>query len=118
MDQVPGTDLDAANEHGSGELDQPDVGVADARVEPEEMEPQGVDLIQVTRTAAGDVPDTAELLVNGRGDLAELGAQTGRVVQVLADRDLRSRQAGDVAEVVPQQVGRVLVRREGGRPRF
>ena len=85
--------------------DEPDVGVADAGVQAEEVEAQGADLVQVARAAVGDVADAAELLVDRRVDLAELGAEAGRVVQVLADGDLRARLGGDVAEVVGRQVG-------------
>ena len=37
----PGQDLDAGQLHRLAEVDQPDVGVADARVEPEELETRG-----------------------------------------------------------------------------
>ena len=89
----PGLDLDARELDRLAEIDQPDVGVADARVEAEELEAQGVDLVEVARAAVGDVADAAELLVDRRVDLAELGAQAGRVVEVLADGDLRARAA-------------------------
>ena len=42
VDQVAAVDLDAADHDGRAELDEPDVRVADARVEAEELEPQGV----------------------------------------------------------------------------
>ena len=98
------------------EVDEPDVGVADAGVQPEELEAQGVDLVQVARAAVGDVADAAELLVDRRGDLAELGPEAGRVVEVLADGDLRARLRGDVAEVVGR-AGRAAARRLGGAAR-
>ena len=98
VDQVAGVDLDPADHDRRAEIDQPDVGVADAGVQAEELESERLDLVQVARAAAGDVADAAELLVDRRGDLAELGTQAGRVVEVPADRDLRAGQRRDVAQ--------------------
>ena len=42
VDQVAAVDLDPADHDGRVELDEPDVGVADAGIEAEELEPQGV----------------------------------------------------------------------------
>ncbi len=105
VDQVAGTDFHAADPDGRIELDEPDIGVADAGVEPEELELQRTDLVQVARAAAGDVADAAELLVDRGGDLAELGTEARRVVEVLSDRDLGTRVAGDVAKVIAEQIG-------------
>ena len=102
VDQVAGADLDARELDGLAEVDQPDIGVAHARVQPEELEAQRVDLVEVAGAAAGDVADAAELLVDRRVHLAELGAQAGRVVQVLAHGDLRTRLRGHVAEIVAE----------------
>ena len=96
--------VDAADRDRLAEIDEPHVGMAHARVEAEELEPQGPHLVEVARAAAGDVSHAAELLVDRRGDLAELGPQPGRVVDVLADRDLRTWLRGDIAEVIGQQV--------------
>ena len=104
VDQVAAVDLDPADLDGRIELDESDVGVADARIEAEELEPQRADLVQVARAAAGDVADAAELVVDRGRDLTELGAQAGRVVEVLADGDLGPGMAGDVAEVIAQEV--------------
>ena len=49
--------------------------------------------------------DAAKLLVDRRVHLAKLGAEAGRVVEVLTDRDLRAGLRGDVPEVVGRQVG-------------
>ena len=83
--------------------------MADAGVEPEELEPHGPDLVEVARAAVGDVADAAELLVDRGVDLAELGTQAGRVVEVLPDGDLRAGLGGDVPEVVGVQVRPLLV---------
>ena len=109
VDQVAGVDLDPADLDGRAEIDQPDIGVADAGIEAEELEPEGPDLVEVARAAAGDVADAAELLVDRRGDLAELGTEAGRIVEVLADGDLGAGPAGDVAEVIAEQVELGLV---------
>ena len=77
VDQVAAVDLDAADHDRRAEIDQPDVGVADARVQAEELEAERLDLVEVARAAAGDVADAAELLVDRRRDLAELGTQPG-----------------------------------------
>ena len=91
VNQVAAFDLDPADHDRRTEIDESDVGVADARVQAEELESQRLHLVEVARATAGDMTDTAELLVDRRGDLAELGAQPGRVVEVLADRDFRAR---------------------------
>ena len=101
----PESDLDPADFDRRAEIDQPDVGMAHARIQAEKLEPQCLDLVQVARAAAGDVADAAELLVDRRGDLAELRAQPGRVVEVPADRDLGTGKSRDVPQVVTQQVG-------------
>ena len=116
VDQVAAVDLDPADHDGRTEIDEPDVGMADAGVQAEELEAQGLDLVEVARAAAGDVADAAELLVDRRGDLAELGTQPGRVVEVLADRDLRAGLRGDVAQVVAQQVDLRLRSARAARP--
>ena len=48
--------------------------------------------------------DAAELLVDRRVHLAELGAEAGRAIKVLADGDLGSGLGRDVAEVVGVEV--------------
>jgi hypothetical protein len=78
--------------------------VAHARVQAEELEAEGVDLVEVAGTSVGDVTDAAELLVDRRVDLAELGPETGRVVEVLPDGDLRARLRRDVAQVIGRRV--------------
>lgn len=84
--------------------------MADAGVEPEKLEPEGPDLIQVSRAPVGDVADAAELLVDRGVDLAELSPQAGRVVEVLADRDLRAGLGGDVSKIVGVEVRPLLGR--------
>src|SRR5262249_14705876 len=100
-----GMDLDPANLDRNIECDEPDVGVADAGVEPEELEAQGADLVQVARAAAGDVADAAELLMDRGGGLPQPRAQAGRVVEVLADGNLGAAPALDVAEVIAEKIG-------------
>ena len=96
VDQVAGLDFDARDHHGRAEIDQSHVGMADARVQAEELEAEGLDFVQVAWAAAGDVSDAAELLVDRRGDLAELGTQPGGLVEVPADRDLGPGHRGHV----------------------
>ena len=105
VDQVAGLDLDPADHDRRAELDEPDIGVADAGVEAEELEPQGADLVEVARAAAGDVADAAELLVDRGGDLAELGTQARAGRRGPGRRRSSGRAGGDVAEVVAEQVG-------------
>ena len=102
--QVAAVNLDPADHHCRAEIDQAYIGMADARVQAKELEPEGLDLVEVARAAAGDMPDTTELLVDRRGDLSKLGTQPRRLVQVPADRDLGAGHRGDVAQVVAQQV--------------
>ena len=102
--QVATVNLDAADHDRRAEIDQADVGMADTRVQAKELEAEGLDLVEVARAAAGDMPDTTELLMDRRGDLSELGTQPGRLVQVPADRDLGAGHRGDVAQIVAQQV--------------
>ena len=78
--------------------------MADTRVQAKELKAEGLDLVEVAWAAAGDMPDTTELLVDRRRDLSELGTQPGRLVQVPANRDLGAWHRGDVAQVVAQQV--------------
>ncbi len=104
----PGWIVDAADRHRLAEIDEPHVSVAHARVQTEELEAEGPHLVEVAGAAAGDVAHAAELLVDGRGDLAELGSQPWRVVDVLAHRDLGPWLGGDIAEVIGQQVRRLL----------
>ncbi len=110
VNQVAGIDFDAGDLDRRAEIDQPDVGMADARIQAEELEAEGTNLVEVARAAAGDVADAAELLVDRRGDLAELGPQAGRFVEIPADRDLGAGHSGDVPQVVAQEIASRLAR--------
>ncbi len=104
VDQITAKDLNAADRYGRTKFDEPDIGVADAGIQAEELETQRVYFIEVSRATAGNVPNTPKLLVDRRGHFAELGSQSRRVVEILSDRDLGSGVTSHVSEVVPQQV--------------
>ena len=78
VNQVARLDLDTADHDGRAKIDEPDVRVTDTRVQAEELEAEGLHLVEVPRAATRDVADTAELLVDGRIDLAKLGTKPRR----------------------------------------
>ena len=102
MKQVARCNRHTADLDGVAEVHQTHIGVADAGVQTEKGELKGLDLVQIARTAACDMADATELLVDRRGHLAELGAEPRRIIEVFADRDFRSRRRGDVSQIVRQ----------------
>ena len=101
--------FDPADSYRAAEFHETHIGVTDTRIQAEKLKPESTDLVEVPGTTAGDMADAAEFLMNRRGDLAELGAQARRVVEIFAHRNEGCRLRRDVAQVIAQQVDRSFI---------